>query len=145
MKRKTIGRVKAMRLAPVAAPADLSVVLPGDHVRVWRGFYWHHAVYAGDGWLIEFGSSAFGGRVAHVEWGDFARGCSVNRVGRGGQAAVQRADSQLGRSDFDLMTRNCEHFASWCATGQWESAQIAFVGFGAVVAALFFAVSKRAA
>ncbi|MGD9689519.1 MAG: lecithin retinol acyltransferase family protein [Phycisphaerales bacterium] len=108
----------------------------GEHVRVWRGLYWHHAIYIGNGWLIEFGGGIFGGDVHHVHWGMFARGEAVQRVPHAATFAAeevaQRAESQLGLGGFDLVLRNCEHFAHWCATDRWESSQVKTV---AVVAA----------
>lgn len=108
---------------------------PGDHVSVSRGLYTHHAVYVGNGWLIEFGSGLFGGVIAHVAWEDFAGNAQVKLERRAGWSAVQRAESQLGRNDFDLVSRNCEHFANWCATGRWESKQVETVIRGLGVAA----------
>jgi hypothetical protein len=102
-----------------------SILLAGDHVRVWRGLYWHHAIHIGDGWLIEFGSGVQGGVVAWVHLNQFSRGAAVDIVARGGQLAVQRAKSQLGKAGFHLLFRNCEHFANWCVKGRWESSQVA--------------------
>lgn len=130
--------------SPTAA-AFARTVQPGDHVRVSRGIYSHHAIYIGDGWLIEFGSGIFGGAVAYVDWDFFAKGAEVMLVGSGGWPAVHRAKSQLGRNDFDLISRNCEHFASWCATGRWESGQVKTVATGAVAALLLMLFAKTAA
>ena len=97
---------------------------PGDHVRVWRGLYWHHAIYVGNGAVIEFGSGIFGGVVSYTQWKDFAKSERVCFVRRIGMTAVDRAQGLLGRGGFDLLTANCEHFATWCSTGRWESTQI---------------------
>lgn len=121
---------------------------PGDHVRVDRGLYWHHAIFIGNGILIEFGSGVAGGSVSYVRWDDFAKGATVEFVGRGGTVAVQRATSQMGRSDFSILDRNCEHFANWCATGRWESGQVDALAKGAVISAglaLLVVVLKKAA
>ena len=126
----------------------LGTFKPGDHVRVWRGFYWHHAIYIGDGWLIEFGSSLLGGPVAHVTWDDFARDGIVKRVTheRSFQPAeiVARAESRFGEKGFFLLTHNCEHFARWCATGQWESPQAQVAGVALVCLALLAASNPKA-
>lgn len=37
---------------------------------------------------------------------------------------VERAQSRLGESQYNLMTNNCEHFAIWCKTGVSESSQV---------------------
>lgn len=39
-------------------------------------------------------------------------------------AVLGRAESRLGRSDFDIVLNNCEHFATWCKTGIRDSEQI---------------------
>ena len=42
----------------------------------------------------------------------------------GPEAVIKRAESRLGRVDFDIVLNNCEHFATWCKTGIRESAQV---------------------
>ncbi len=37
---------------------------------------------------------------------------------------AQRADSLLNNADYDLLENNCEHFATWCVTGEKESNQV---------------------
>lgn len=39
-------------------------------------------------------------------------------------AVIARAESQLGRMDFDMVMNNCEHFATWCKTGLSDSEQV---------------------
>lgn len=36
----------------------------------------------------------------------------------------RRAMRMVGRRGYDLVTNNCEHFASWCVTGHFESRQV---------------------
>ena len=48
--------------------------------------------------------------------------------------AVSRARSMLGRSGYDLMFDNCEHFATWCVVGEHASAQVETVVSGVGVA-----------
>lgn len=119
------------------------VAQPGDHVRVSRGLYSHHAIYVGNGWLIEFGSGFLGVVVAYVEWQAFSRGSNVELVGCGGWVAAARAKSRLGMGGFDLISRNCEHFANWCVTGQWESSQVKAVAVAAFSALLLALVTKK--
>ena len=121
-------------------PASRYGLIPGDHVRVWRGFYWHHAVVVGEDRVIEFGGGAGGGPVRSTPIGAFARGGRIELVVRGGPNAVWRAESQVGRSDFDLLLRNCEHFATWCSSGRWASGQVALIGLLAVVTGLVASV-----
>ncbi|ALF54886.1 hypothetical protein ACX27_21960 [Nostoc piscinale CENA21] len=37
---------------------------------------------------------------------------------------IERAETLVGKSQYDLGRRNCEHFAVWCKTGRWVSSQI---------------------
>ena len=39
--------------------------------------------------------------------------------------AVARALSRVGEHRYSLLGNNCEHFASWCATGAAVSRQVA--------------------
>lgn len=40
------------------------------------------------------------------------------------EETVERAKSRLGEKDYNLATKNCEHFAIWCKTGISESTQV---------------------
>ncbi len=42
----------------------------------------------------------------------------------GADVIVERAASMIGRSGYDLFSNNCEHFATWCVTGEHSSAQV---------------------
>ena len=51
---------------------------------------------------------------------------------------LNRAESRLGERKYNLVTRNCEHFAFWCATGLSTSQQVeAFLRGGASLLLLF--------
>jgi hypothetical protein len=120
------------------------IAQPGDHVRVWRGLYWHHAICVGNDQLIEFGSGIFGGVAAFVDWQTFSKGSRVELVDSGGRIAAERAVSRLGMTGFDLISRNCEHFATWCVTGRWESSQVRVIAATALSAAAIALVAKAA-
>ena len=121
-------------------PEMLVQIRAGDHVRAFRGLYWHHAIAVNGDWLIEFGSGVWGGVARYVHRAEFSRGSAIEIVGHPArfnpQETIQRAISQIGRNDFDILARNCEHFANWCATGKWESWQIQGVTLLATVAGL---------
>lgn len=40
------------------------------------------------------------------------------------EETVERAESRIGETSYDLITNNCEHFAIWCKTGISESHQV---------------------
>ena len=45
---------------------------------------------------------------------------------------VNRARSQLGRADYNLLGRNCQHFAHWCCHGNAFSREVfKYSAFGA--------------
>jgi hypothetical protein len=101
----------------------------GDHVRAWRGAFWHHAIDLGDGTVIHY--TGLRGKVdAAIERSAFERfvnGCSWEVVRYGlcdsPKVVVSRAWSRLGERSYNLLWNNCESFAHWCKTGQSESAQ----------------------
>jgi len=59
----------------------------------------------------------------------FADGCGFS-VEIGAQASyvgaevIRRAASRLGKDDYHLLTNNCEHFCTWCLSGQGRSKQV---------------------
>jgi uncharacterized protein YycO len=88
--------------------------------------YRHHGIELPDGRVAE--NSPPGVRVTGYE--DFARGRPTRVISRpmtGAERdqAVQRALSRVGERGYSLTGWNCEHFASWCATGIAASQQVA--------------------
>jgi Lecithin retinol acyltransferase len=93
--------------------------------------YSHHGIDRGDGTVIDFGGQGGGKRTAvirHVTLDEFAQEAPVRTRAYGKQhrpeAVVARAVSMIGRSGYDLFSNNCEHFATWCITGEHNSAQV---------------------
>ncbi|XP_078575331.1 phospholipase A and acyltransferase 4-like [Branchiostoma floridae x Branchiostoma japonicum] len=41
-----------------------------------------------------------------------------------GRVIVERARSKLGAVDYDLVSKNCEHFVTWCRYGEERSQQV---------------------
>jgi hypothetical protein len=100
-------------------------------VRVGRTLYTHHAIDMGDETVIEFVSDTDAKRdsvIVRRQLDDFAQSgrVGVREYGRrfDGETAATRAESMLGTAGYDFFTNNCEHFASWCVTGQLSSSQI---------------------
>ena len=107
----------------------------GDHVksRCYGIFVFHHAIVEevlGYGMLrlIGYSNEGNGGGKPKVrrstEDGDLY---SLVYRSPTPYEVVRRAKSMLGASKYNLVIRNCEHFASWCATGDEQSMQVTHV------------------
>jgi Lecithin retinol acyltransferase len=67
--------------------------------------------------------------VRITSYADFARGHPTQVTNPDADAieramAVQRALSRVGERRYSLTGNNCEHFATWCATGIAVSQQV---------------------
>lgn len=131
---------------PAAAAAQRFSL--GDHLRVWRGYFWHHGIYVGDDRTVQFGGGIFDKRRACVEevgLSDFLKGDRVEVVpesqkwpGLWGigrwrlppalppEEIVRRARWLAARrleGTYNLVGRNCETIALWCVCNFAESLQ----------------------
>jgi hypothetical protein len=104
----------------------------GDHVYVDRVLYEHHGIAVSPWQVIHYGAepgqSMVQAKICLATVEEFALGLTVRvRPYPGGflpERTVSRAESKLGTGDYDLFGRNCEHFASWCVTGEATSDQV---------------------
>lgn len=106
-------------------------VAAGDHIFVRRLGYTHHGVEVADGLVIHFTGTPGSKRGAAIrqEPIEVFRSGGVVQVRRYEQrlepdVAVERAESKLGQSGYNLYANNCEHFARWCVTGNHRSSQV---------------------
>lgn len=114
----------------------------GDHIFVRRVGYTHHGVEVADGLVIHFTGTPGSKRGATIrrEPIESFRSGGVVQVRRYEQrlepdVVVERAESKLGQSGYNLYANNCEHFARWCVTGDHQSSQVNAVNAtGGVVA-----------
>jgi hypothetical protein len=130
--------------------SDNEVILQqGDELRVDRGFYHHHALYVGDGGVVQFGGRIRDKPHASIHYAsvtDFRKGGQVKVVEHDEldrAAAVRRAQWLVENpppTTYHLFGYNCEHVARWCATGKIECSQAkdlltvnSFVGGGVVI------------
>jgi hypothetical protein len=111
----------------------------GDHIYVDRGPYTHHGIDLGDGNVIDFAGadgtkSKSSAVIRQTTLENFADGGTVQirpyRVRFEGDRIVALAQSKLGGSGYDLFGNNCEHFATWCVTGEHSSDQVETVATG---------------
>ena len=118
--------------------------------------YSHHGIDVGDGTVVHARPDDFrrpfgGGRVERTSRGEFAAGRPVRVVTEPPAAfepaaIVARALAHVGRDGYSPVVANCEHFATWCATGRRASRQIDLVAarVGAAAARVAAAVSAGA-
>jgi len=96
--------------------------------------YVHHGVDMGDGTVVharprDFRNPFGGGSVVRTTHAEFADGEEV-RPTREPPAAfppeevARRAAAHVGREGYCPVVANCEHFATWCATGERRSRQV---------------------
>jgi hypothetical protein len=118
----------------------------GAHIYVERDWFSHHGIDCGDGTVIDFAGQGGGKDTAcirRVTLAEFAQGAPVQTRNYGPcynpEVIVARGVSMIGQSGYDLFSNNCEHFATWCVTGEHSSAQVeavwstaGMVGVGAV-------------
>lgn len=113
----------------------------GDHIRVNRGFYWHHGIDCGDGTVIHLAgepAQMASAVVERVPLNDFSLGGVVEIMmtpkAYAPDHVVARAESRVGTAGlpgfraYDLVNNNCEHFAHWCCAGIGASQQVKIIG-----------------
>lgn len=112
----------------------------GSLIRVNRGMYYHHGVYADDNHVIHFASLRPGhemdpeeASVVESTLDVFLKGGEVEtrvyteeelKTVRSPQEVVSYAYSKLGMKGYNVLTYNCEHFANECAFGTPKSDQV---------------------
>lgn len=90
-----------------------------------RGLFDHVGIATGYGTVIH--SSARYGRVMETDLADFSDGRPARAVryasSLSGTEVVVRARGRIGQR-YNPLVRNCEHFVSWCVSGEARSAQL---------------------
>lgn len=109
----------------------------GKHLVVKRGAYTHHGISTGDDHVIHYSGLANGPfrktdeSIRRVTLAEFAqrkkimvRNYQPRYVAYSPSEIVHRAKQKIGTNHYNLVFRNCEHFACWCVTGISESEQV---------------------
>ena len=114
----------------------------GEHIYVEDSFggipFQHHGIDVGQDRVIHLApeggprltlkddSQLFVVRETTLEQFAGSRTVRIKRheAARSADEVVQAARSMIGKSGYSLLEGNCEHFAVYCATGQWVSQQI---------------------
>ena len=122
----TTGDAKSGRLTE----ADL---LPGDHICVRRRgrFYTHHGIYMGNGKVVHFAGSIrekIDPVVQETDLSGFLKGEILRRRDYKerlpASETIRIAKEQLSDGSYSMIWNNCEHFATYCATGKKKSRQV---------------------
>lgn len=112
----------------------------GDQIKVNRGFYSHHGIYASDDCVIHFAPPGktdvldpSAARIIRTNLEDFLKGGKLEvRVYSQEELSRKRkpidiinyAFMHLGEGGYDIVSNNCEHFSNLCAFGSKKSGQI---------------------
>jgi hypothetical protein len=129
-------------------------LLPGDHIYVKRKgrFYTHHGIYMGDGKVIHFAGSIREKIDPVVHETDLSRFLKDGILRRRdykqrlpASETINIAREQLSDGSYSMIWNNCEHFATYCATGKKKSQQVKRVlsGLGTVAAGVALFVLTR--
>jgi hypothetical protein len=115
-------------------------IQPGDWARVYSSRFgvWHHGIvrrlfFVPGGIAVEIIHNTKGGKVAVVDWYEFAAGNPVllhrrPESAEHAAAVVARAEANIGKPYY-LFAQNCEHFASFAFTGEPESKTLQGLGW----------------
>ena len=102
----------------------------GDHLSVRRGWYTHHAIDLGDGYVVQYGrgvSDGVGATVQVSSYEAFSKGRPIETVASpapyDAREVALRALSCLGERNYHILWNNCEHFVTWCRSGNRQSQQ----------------------
>ncbi|MDE7263280.1 MAG: lecithin retinol acyltransferase family protein [Anaeroplasmataceae bacterium] len=112
----------------------------GDQIRVSRGFYSHHGIYASKDQVIHFAPPGktdvldpSAARIIETSLEEFLKGGVLEvrtyteeeaQKRRRPEEIVSSALSHLGEGGYDLVSNNCEHFSNYCAFGSKQSNQV---------------------
>ena len=125
MKSKILGKKKR-----ALTEAELH---PGDHIRVKRKrrFYTHHGIYMGDGEVVHVAGSIrekTDPEVVKTDLNRFLKGGTLKRreykERLPASETTRIAERHISDKSYSMLWNNCEHFATYCATGKKKSRQV---------------------
>jgi len=113
-------------------------IQPGMALGVQRPGYKHYGIYAGifheAQFVIHYNDKCSGGRgrIEPVLFHNFLKGDEWWIVDVNGmeytatvlENSLARAASRFHEQKYNIITNNCEHFATWCVTGKAQSRQV---------------------
>ena len=115
------GIAYRLRLKKIPSKMHVSVALKvlrkGDHIKVMRPLYSHHAIYMGKGVVCHYDNFV----IHKSSLVDFADGELIiidnEESPYRRKEIVRRAKSRLGEARYNPFFNNCENFATWCRCG----------------------------
>lgn len=112
----------------------------GNQIRVNRGFYYHHGIYASDDCVIHFAPPGNAksldpkaAKIITTTLEEFLCGGVLEvRCYNDDEKMIIRKPSEivnfalmhLGEGGYDIVNNNCEHFSNLCAFGEKKSSQV---------------------
>ena len=126
----------------------------GDHIYVKRKLYSHHGIYAGDGNVIHYTGEEKEKKdplVSETAIGDFLKCGKLKRRNYRKRLppseTLSLAKKHLSDRSYSLTLNNCEHFATYCATGNKKSKQVrkaaaGFLGITLAIAGTFVRIRR---
>ncbi len=115
---------------PIPQPEPFAL---GTHLYSPRTGYFHHGICVGSNTVIgragDHRKDMASARIRAVSLEEFADGHAIGIVRYAEptfapEEIVRRAWSKLHDPGYDLLRKNCEHFARWCTVGREESKQV---------------------
>jgi hypothetical protein len=111
---------------------------PGDVIwadRSGTGLPYHHCgIYEGGGYVIHFAApegseiSQENAVIHRTTLDTFKNGCPIKIVdfdeGFSVEETLERARKRIGEKCYKFTLNNCDHFATWCKTGEHRSLQV---------------------
>lgn len=111
----------------------------GDQIRVDRGMYYHHGIYASDDCVYQFASpdgveTRFETSVVCItSLSNFLKDGLLEvreytdeelKIKRNADQIIEYAKEHMGEGGYNLISNNCEHFANRCVFGESSSSQV---------------------
>jgi hypothetical protein len=129
-------------------------LLPGDHIYVRRGglVYSHHGIFAGERSVIHFKGEDKEKRDPFVVLSDIESFLNGGKLRRRiykerlpHSETLRMARELLSTKGYNLASNNCEHFATFCATGKGKSKQVrrTIASFGIIGIALIGRLTEQ--
>jgi len=129
-------------------------LIRGDHIYVRRNglLYSHHGIYAGEGAVIHYKGADKEKRdpaVIITDIDNFLNGGKLRRRNYKERLpyseSLRIAREHLSKKSYSLRMNNCEHFATYCATGKKKSLQVRRVigGIATITLAVTGTVIKK--